>query len=75
MGLESSDIVGVVRQQFLALIQGHYLQRVPRPNADLLAAGDVTSDMPPAQDRFQPPPTEGEKKNGPPGNGCGSTVR
>ena len=57
--MEINDIGGEVRQQFLALVRGHYLHRVPRPNADLLATGDVTSDMPLAQDRFQPPSTEG----------------
>eukprot|EP00731_Ephydatia_muelleri_P016873 Em0009g1297a len=62
-GVEINDIGGEVRQQFLALVRGHYLHRVPRPNADLLATGDVTSDMPLAQDRFQPPSTEGIQFN------------
>lgn len=68
--MESHDIGGIVRRQFLALVEGHYLQRVPRPNSDLLSSDDVVNATPLLQDRFLPPPTEGTNKNG-----CGTSCQ
>lgn len=58
-GVESGDIGRIVRDQFLKLVEGHYLQRVSRPNADLVISDDNSDAVPQEQDRFRPPPTEG----------------
>ena len=70
-GMEVHDIGEIVKRQFLALVEEHYLQRVPRPNTDLLGPNDAPSATPSQQDRFQPPPAEGTVVPGG-RSGCGT---